>query len=107
MNDERETKLDKAIALAEDLHTGGSEKVKLKAPKLACGHEASFEHEFVNGFLDAVNQCMAAGISVEEPLMEYVRYVLTYFYMQIPSYDDMVRIALANKQFEKSEKEVN
>jgi len=81
-------------------------EVKRKAPRLACGHEASFEHEFVSGFVDVLNQCMSAGISIEEPLMEYVRHVLTYFYMQIPSYDDMVRIALANKQFDKS-KEVN
>ena len=83
-----------------------AKEVKIPAPMLPCGHEASFEHEFVNGMLDAINQCMAAGVSLEEPLMEYVRYVLTYFYMQIPSYDDMVRIALANKQFDKS-KEVN
>jgi hypothetical protein len=82
------------------------DEVKITVPVLPCGHEASFEHEFVNGFLDALNQCMAAGIAIEEPLMEYVRYVMSYFYMQIPSYEEMVRIALANKQFDKS-KEVN
>jgi len=81
-------------------------KVTIAAPMLSCGHEASFEHEFVNGFLDVVNQCMKAGVSLEEPLMEYVRYVMSYFYIQLPSYQEMLSIALANKQFDKS-KEVN
>lgn len=81
--------------------------VKPAVPVLACGHEDSFEHSFVEGLADVINMCMQTGTPIIEPCMEYTRQVLTYFYIQIPTYDEVQQIILSHKLNDNKSKEVN
>jgi len=80
---------------------------KQAVPVLACGHEASFEHEFVQGILELANLVSATGKPAIDPCMDYVREVFAYFYIQIPTLDEMNQIALSHKLNDNKSKEVN
>ncbi len=80
--------------------------VKTAVPVLPCGHEASFEHEFVEGFGQVVNHCLQTGTPLIELGMQYVQEVFAYFYMQVPTFDEMQKIQLSHR-FDDKTKEVN
>lgn len=70
---------------------------KPAVPLLPCGHKASWEHEFVQGMLDITGACLATRQDPLELCMEYVREVFAYFYLQIPTYEEMNKIILSHK----------
>ena len=80
---------------------------KQAVPVLPCGHEASFEHELVDGLLALANDCSALGIMPIDPLMDYVRQVFAYFYLQVPTFEEMQQIALSHKLNDNKTQEVN
>ena len=89
----------------ENKQEGGT-VVKIAVPTLPCGHEASFEHEFVEGMLTIANLVSAQGKEAIEPCMDYVRKLFEYYYLPLPSYDEMVKIRLSH-HLDSKNKEVN
>ena len=73
-------------------------ETKQAVPILPCGHEASFEHELVTHLLNIFEQAPALGIDPLEASMDYVKQIFAYFYMQVPTYDGMMKIALSHRQ---------
>jgi hypothetical protein len=64
---------------------------------LPCGHEDSWEHEFVTGMLDLVAAGLAVRKDPTDACMEYTRAVLAHFYMQIPTMEEAEKIMLAHQ----------
>jgi len=72
-----------------------SEEAKAVLP---CGHVDSFEHSLVMGLLGLVQVSMHAGVDPVEPCLQYTKRIFEYYYVPVPSVEEMCKIEVSKTQ---------
>jgi hypothetical protein len=65
---------------------------------LPCGHVDSFGHSLVMGLLVLVQASMSAGIDPVEPCLQYAQAIFQYYYVPVPSVEEMGKIEVSKTQ---------